>query len=108
MPRNRDPETIPCRLCLRDVPSGLITLHHLLPKEKGGKAEDRTPLCRPCHKQLHAVFSNADLAKHYATIEALQAAPLLQPFLKWIRKQRPDRTFATTMSHSHPRKRRRR
>jgi hypothetical protein len=85
----------------------LITLHHLLPKQKGGKAEDRAPLCRPCHGQLHAVYSNADLARHYATIEALRAAPLLEPFLKWIRKQRPDRTFRTTMSHAHPMKRRR-
>jgi len=52
-----------CRLCDREVPRDLITLHHLRPREKGGKAEDRTPLCRPCHKQLHATFSNATLAK---------------------------------------------
>ena len=47
-----------CSLCGRDVPKNLMTLHHLTPKQKGGKAEHRTPMCKPCHKQLHATFSN--------------------------------------------------
>lgn len=86
----------------------MITLHHLTPRQKGGRAEDRTPLCRPCHKQLHATFSNTDLARTYASIEALQGAAELQPFLKWIRKQKPDRNFKTTMATDHPAQRRRR
>ena len=79
----------------------MITLHHLLPRQKGGKAEDRTPLCKPCHKQLHAMFSNKDLARRYATIEALRSADVLQPFLSWIRKQKTDRNFRTVISHGH-------
>jgi hypothetical protein len=71
----------------------MVTLHHLKPKQKGGKAEDRTPLCRPCHKQVHAVFSNGDLAKLYTDISALRQAPLMVPFIKWIRKQRPETNF---------------
>ena len=95
-----------CELCGRLVPAGMITLHHLTPREKGGEAEHRTPLCRPCHKQLHATFSNTDLAKVYPTIETLRSAPLLGPFLKWIRKQKPDRNFRTIMSMDHPEARR--
>jgi 5-methylcytosine-specific restriction protein A len=91
-----------CELCGRDVPRSLITLHHLTPKEKGGKAEHRTPLCKPCHKQLHATFGNADMARTYASIPALLKAPQLQPFLKWIRKQKPDRNFCTITSRTHP------
>src|SRR4051812_15016037 len=87
-----------CGLCGRSVPQRLITLHHLKPKQKGGKAEDRTPLCRPCHKQLHATYSNAGLARVCPTLDALRQAPELQPFLKWIRKQKPDRNFRTIMS----------
>ena len=102
------PATTTCSLCNREVPPSLLTLHHLLPKQKGGRADDRVPLCRPCHKQVHATFANADLARSYATIGSLQAAPLLQPFLRWIRKQNPHRTFRTTTSHAHPHKRRRR
>lgn len=99
-----DSET--CQLCQRSVPYRLITLHHLLPKQKGGKADVRMPLCKPCHKQIHATFSNGDLAKSYTTIESLCTAPQLQPFLKWIRKQKPDRNFRTITSNAHPRSRR--
>ena len=95
-----------CGLCGREVPARLITLHHLTPKQKGGKAEDRTPLCRPCHKQLHAVFSNTHLAKVYPTLQSLREARELQPFLKWIRKQKPNRNFRTAMSNDHPHARR--
>ena len=94
---------IRCQLCLRRVPPRLITLHHLIPRQKGGKADDRTPLCKPCHKQIHATFGNTDLARVYATIDALREASLLQPFLKWIRKQSPDRNFRTVRSKDHPR-----
>src|SRR5689334_9888864 len=97
-----------CGLCGREVPGRMITLHHLTPKQKGGKAEHRTPLCSPCHKQLHATFSNTDLARTYDSIESLRAAMPLQPFLRWIRKQKPDRNFRTMMAAAHPHARRRR
>jgi hypothetical protein len=106
--RHGEATTERCQLCERDVPSGMITLHHLKPRQKGGKAEHRTPLCKPCHKQLHATFSNNDLDKLYASIESLRAASPLQPFLTWIRKQKPDRNFRTTMADAHPHARRRR
>jgi 5-methylcytosine-specific restriction protein A len=95
-----------CSLCEREVPREMITLHHLKPREKGGKAEHRTPLCRPCHKQLHAVFSNAELARSLDSLERLRNEPVLQPFLKWIRRQKPGRNFRTVMSNSHPQRRR--
>jgi hypothetical protein len=105
----RDPDSgqETCSLCEREVPREMITLHHLKPREKGGRAEHRTPLCRPCHKQLHAVFSNKALAKSLDRIDLLKASPELQPFLRWIRRQKPDRNFRTIMSNSHPRRRRR-
>lgn len=103
-----DGSDIQCALCERLVPRRLVTLHHLKPKQKGGTAEDRVPLCRPCHKQLHATFSNGELAHGYDSIAALRQAPMLQPFLKWIRKQKPDRNFRTVQSLSHPYSKRRR
>jgi hypothetical protein len=99
-------ECLVCMLCGRVVPVHLITQHHLKPKQKGGKAEDRVPLCRPCHKQIHATFGNADLARSYADLDLLRQSPQLQPFLKWIRKQKPDRNFRTVTSNSHPRAKR--
>jgi hypothetical protein len=86
----------------------MITLHHLLPKQKGGKADNRVPLCRPCHKQIHATFGNGQLATLYTDLGTLRQAPQLQPFLEWIRKQKPDRNFRTVTSNSHPRSKRQR
>ena len=91
-----------CDLCGRVVPPSLITLHHLVPKQKGGWPEHRRPFCKPCHRQLHATLGNADLARRYPTVEQLRAAEPLQPFLAWIRRQRPDRNFAVSLSHVHP------
>jgi 5-methylcytosine-specific restriction protein A len=98
---------VPCALCGRVVPHALITLHHLLPKEEGGEAEHRLPFCKPCHKQVHATFSNKQLAARYDSIEKLQAASELSKFLAWIRKQRPDRNFRAITSNDHPKRRKR-
>jgi 5-methylcytosine-specific restriction protein A len=99
---------IRCTLCERDVPARLITQHHLTPRQKGGRAEHRTPLCKPCHKQVHAMFGNTELARVYDSIESLREARALQPFLKWIRKQSPGRNFRTHRSRGHPHHGRRR
>ena len=97
-----------CMLCDRRVPPELITLHHLKPKSRGGTADDRTPLCTTCHKQLHVTYSNKELEKSLDSIATLRESPRLQDFLKWIRKQRGDRRFQATLSNAHPEKRRRR
>ena len=95
-----EPATAPapahrCDLCGRHVPKDLITLHHLKPKQKGGKPEHRVLMCRPCHKQIHATFTNTELSQRFDTLEALLRAEPLQPFLTWIRKQNPTRNFRT-------------
>lgn len=91
-----------CALCERCVPRRLITLHHLKPKSRGGKAEHRVPLCRPCHKQIHATFDNRTLERSLADLSSLRAHPLLETFLRWIVKQAPDRNFKTAVSAAHP------
>jgi hypothetical protein len=95
-----------CALCERNIPARLITLHHLKPEEKGGKANDRVALCRPCHKQLHATFSTTELARTFNTVPSLLVAPRLQGLLRWVRKQSPDRVFRTAVSKAHPRAKR--
>jgi hypothetical protein len=105
--RHREEPIGRCALCHREVPADLITLHHLHPKSRGGKGGDKTPFCKPCHKQVHAVFSNVELEKLYPTIEALREARELKAFLKWIRKQKPGRNFRTIQAKRHPDSRRR-
>lgn len=78
-------EDVLCALCERNVSN--ITLHHLVPKQEGGKYADTVPLCQPCHTTLHVTFSNRELAILYNSIPKLQAAEGLQKFLKWIRNK---------------------
>jgi hypothetical protein len=106
-PPHAEPSAATCALCEREVPPSLVTLHHLLPKEHGGQAEHRLPFCKPCHKQVHALFSNRQLATTLNTLEALRAAPELATFLAWIRRQKPDRNFRTITATDHPKRRKR-
>ncbi|MBM7659817.1 hypothetical protein JOC85_000584 [Bacillus mesophilus] len=74
-----------CELCGR---TGVeTTIHHLLPKEKGGTFGATATLCIPCHKQIHALYTNEELAIRLSTIEDLRQDEKLMSFVKWIRKQ---------------------
>ncbi|WP_150268446.1 HNH endonuclease [Paenibacillus tepidiphilus] len=77
-----------CELCGR-FPLA-TTVHHLTPKEEGGSLLPTARLCRTCHRQLHALYTNRDLVTAgLTTIEALQQDPQIAAFLKWVRKQAP-------------------
>lgn len=88
------PQVARCELCGREVPRRLLTQHHLLPRQKGGKVEHKVPFCKTCHNTVHATFTNAQLAKGYASVDRLRSAAELTPYLAWIRRQSPERTFA--------------
>jgi hypothetical protein len=92
-----------CELCGRGVPKHLITQHHLTPKERGGKPEHRVAFCKPCHKQVHALFDNKHLEKQLADVKALRATPELQKFIRWIRKQPPTVNVQTRTAKARAR-----
>ena len=78
-----------CALCHRDVPQ--LTEHHLTPKSRLKKGEI-TPtiwiwICSACHRQIHALFSNIQLANELNSLERLRDEPRLSRFLSWIAKQ---------------------
>jgi hypothetical protein len=80
-----------CPLCLRPIPEGVPqSLHHLVPKLKGGKGGAVVLLHHICHKEIHARFSEAELARLYNTPEALRAAPAMAGFLAWVAKRPPE------------------
>jgi len=83
------PEEPQCALCERHVAH--VTRHHLVPREEGGKHGPTADLCQPCHSSIHLLLPNRDLARRYATIEALRAAEELQTYLHWIRRSRVER-----------------
>lgn len=47
-------------------------------------------LCRPCHSQVHAVFTNRDLALDYNTLEKLKTVPEIQKFATWVANKPND------------------
>jgi len=64
-------------------------VHHLVPRSqaKKGQTIPTVNLCSACHRQLHAMFSNRQLARELASLESLKHEPAMQKFLRWVRKQ---------------------
>ena len=67
-----------CPLCRRPIPQGApASRHHLRPRLKGGKGGETVLLHHLCHREIHAALTEAELARDYATVEALRAHPRL-------------------------------
>lgn len=93
-----------CPLCERDIPTAQRDLHHLVPKSKGGRQTEA--LHRICHRQIHALLTESELARQYASVEALLQHPELQAFVAWV-KTKPDDFFVSTRKSARVRKPRR-
>jgi hypothetical protein len=79
-----------CPLCGRPIPVDTKqSLHHLIPKLKGGKGGPVVLLHQICHSEIHASLTEAELARDFSTIEALQAHPRLAKFIRWVAKRPP-------------------
>jgi 5-methylcytosine-specific restriction endonuclease McrA len=80
-----------CELCERPVEK--LTVHHLVPRSQGKKGQQLPTalLCPACHKQLHALYSNRQLARELRSVEQLKTEPSMQKFLDWVRKQDPNK-----------------
>ncbi|TYP72503.1 HNH endonuclease signature motif containing protein [Paenibacillus methanolicus] len=77
-----------CALCGRDEVER--SEHHLTPKEMGGTFMGTALLCRTCHRQIHALYTNEDLVRMgLTTIEALLSDDNVAAYVKYIRKQPP-------------------
>lgn len=66
--------------------------HHLIPRLKGGKGGPTVLLHHICHKEIHATLSEAELARDYATIDALRRHPRLAKFIAWVARRPPGFT----------------
>ncbi|WGV15289.1 HNH endonuclease [Fuscovulum ytuae] len=80
-----------CPLCLRPIPEDVPqSLHHLIPKLKGGKGGPTVLVHHICHKEIHARFTESELARQFNTPEAIRADPRMEGFLTWIAKRPPE------------------
>lgn len=80
-----------CELCTRNV--SIITKHHLIPLQKGGKKFETLSLCPTCHQQIHALFTNRELATYYHTLESLKRDIKIIKYLKFIENFPGDSHF---------------
>lgn len=83
-----------CPLCDRPIPPDVPqSVHHLIPKLKGGKGGEVVLMHHICHREVHATLSEAELARQFNTPEALRAHPRLAKFAAWVARRPPG--FAT-------------
>ena len=82
-----------CPICDRVIPDSQKDAHHLIPKSKGGKTTEY--LHRICHKQIHALFTETELAQQYHHAQALKEHPEMKKFIQWV-SSKPDAFYEKT------------
>ena len=65
-----------------------VDRHHWVPKSEGGHAIDH--LHTVCHRMIHRVFSERELATSYADPETVREHPEIARFVAWVRRQPPE------------------
>lgn len=92
-----------CQLCGRETSE--LTRHHLIPKEKGGKDYHTADLCRTCHAQIHALFTNSELSYRLYSIDKLKTDEKVKRYLNFIKDYPGDENIPIKTSKSVRRKR---
>lgn len=91
---HKEPDS--CALCGRNV---LLTFHHLIPRKVHGRTFFKknyskealnmgVELCRPCHRGVHKLYGEMELAKRLSTLDALRADSAIQSHVRWVAKQK--------------------
>jgi hypothetical protein len=88
-PLQHDVPTV-CPLCDRIIPTTQIDAHHLIPKSHRGT--ETVLLHRICHRQIHALFTETELARQFNTVDKLKSHEEILRFIHWV-KQKPDDFF---------------
>jgi 3-methyladenine DNA glycosylase AlkC len=87
------PTGMVCELCERMMEQ--LTVHHLTPRQKTKRKKvapgPTIQICSACHRQIHALFNNSQLAKELNSIDKLKSYLDMANFLTWVKRQDPDR-----------------
>ncbi len=76
-----------------------LTFHHLIPRKLHRRPRFRKQysreqlaegvyVCRECHDGIHSTYTEMELARDFATVEALLADPQLARHFSWLARQR--------------------
>ena len=72
--------------------------HHPIRRSCGGRAT--MAMHKICHRAIHAMLSERELAEDFSTFAALKAHPMLTQFIAWVRKHPPEYDDRTRWSKS--------
>ena len=76
----------PCPVCGRDMVDGpSVDRHHWVPRTEGGCETGYLHLI--CHRMIHRVFDEKQLATAYAEPSAVRSHPEIRRFVAWVRRQ---------------------
>ena len=88
-----------CPLCDRLMVTGpSLDAHHPVPRSHGG--HETVVMHKICHRAIHAMLSERELAEEFADFTALRAHPMLAQFIAWVRKRPPEYYDRTRWSRS--------
>jgi hypothetical protein len=65
-----------------------VNRHHFVPRSRGGRETEYVH--RICHRKIHSLWTEAELARDYASPEAIRAHPDMQAFIRWIARKPPE------------------
>ena len=86
-----------CFLCGR--PLGRRTeWHHVVPKSRGGR--ETVPIHPICHRTIHRHLTNRQIARDFASAEALRAHPEIARFIAWVADKDSDFHVPTRRSRT--------
>ncbi|KAH7108293.1 hypothetical protein BKA62DRAFT_17353 [Auriculariales sp. MPI-PUGE-AT-0066] len=91
-------EVSACEICERSDASVFLSFHHLIPRSTHAMVRKRNMhpeerlqavawLCRQCHRMVHRIESNEELAKNWYTVEKLLERDDVQRWRAWAGKQ---------------------
>jgi 5-methylcytosine-specific restriction protein A len=83
-----------CAICERAVET---TRHHLTPQNR--TESPVAHICDPCHRQIHAVFTNHELKHRFNTVSDLKESAEMRKFASWIRKTNKTRVQVDETAH---------
>ena len=75
-----------CALCDRPL-ARPYNRHHLTPLSKGGKGTPTVFLHKICHDKIHAVLTENELKRRYATLESHQGQKEIAVFISRVQKK---------------------
>lgn len=79
----------PCAICGRTMIDGAsVDRHHWVPRTHGGR--EAATLHLICHRMIHRVFSEAELARTHGDAESIRGHPEMAKFIRWVRRKPAD------------------